>query len=87
MQAKIDSIHNNCTWTFVPLPVDEKAITSHWVYKVKPGINSGLAGYKAHLVAHGYEQRFGIDFTDTFALVVQWETIKILTAIAVHLNR
>lgn len=86
MQAKIDSIHNNSTWSFVPLSIDKKAITFCWIYKAKSGINGGLDCYKAHLVSHGYEQKFGIDFTYAFALVVRWETIRTLTVIAIHLN-
>lgn len=86
MQADIASIHSNQTWTLVPLPLNKKAITSRWVYKIKPGLNGGTTRYKARLVARGFEQKFGINFMDTFAHVVQWETIRILIAIAVHLN-
>ena len=71
MQAEIDSIHSNRTWTLVPLPVNKRAITSRWVYKIKPGVNGGATRYKARLVARGFEQKFGIDYMDTFALVVR----------------
>lgn len=86
MQEEIASIHINRTWTLVPLPLNKKAITSRWIYKIKPGVDGGATRYKARLVARGFEQKFGIDFTDTFAHVVRWETIRILIAIAVHLN-
>ena len=86
MQAEIASIHNNKTWTLVPLPFNKRAITSRWVYKIKPGINGTADRYKARLVARGFEQKFGIDYSDTFAPVVRWETIRILIALAVHLN-
>jgi histone deacetylase 1/2 len=86
MQDEIASIHINQTWTLVPLPLNKKAITSRWIYKLKPGVNGGTTRYKARLVARGFEQKFGIDFMDTFAPVVRWEMIRILIAIAVHLN-
>lgn len=86
MQEEIDSIHNNRTWSLVPLPLDKKAITSRWVFKLKTGINGDPTRFKARLVARGFEQTNGVDFVDTFAPVVRWETIRTLIAIAVHLN-
>ena len=86
MQAEMDSITNNATWSLVELPPTKKAISSRWVYKLKPGSHGGPPRYKARLVARGFEQKDGIDFFDTFAPVVRWETIRILLAIATHQN-
>ena len=83
MREEIDSIHANRTWTLTDLPHNKKAISSRWVFKVKPG---NPPRYKARLVARGFEQKDGINFTDTFAPVVRWETIRILIAIATHLK-
>lgn len=85
MQEVINSIYSNHTWTLVPLPPHTKAITSRWVYKVKTG-NGNQPCFKARLVARGFEQTSGVDFLDTFAPVVRWETIRTLLAIASHLN-
>jgi hypothetical protein len=46
MQAEIDSIHSNQTWSLVPLPPNTKAITSRWVFKLKPGTNGDPARFK-----------------------------------------
>ena len=86
MQEEITSIHSNNTWTLVPLPPNTKPITSRWVFKIKPGSNGEQVRYKARLVARGFEQTTGVDFQETFAPVVRWETIRTLLAIAVHLN-
>ena len=83
MREEINSIHANHTWTLTDLPPHKKAISSRWVFKVKPG---NPPRYKARLVARGFQQKDGIDFTDTFAPVVRWETIRILLAIATHLK-
>ena len=85
MQEEINSIYSNRTWSLVPLPPHTKAITSRWVFKTKLGIDNHPR-YKARLVARGFEQTSGVDFLETFAPVVRWETIRILLAIAVHLN-
>lgn len=86
MQEEMDSIHTNATWTLVELPADKNAISCRWVYKVKPGSHGQPSRYKARLVARGFEQKEGVDCLETFAPVVRWETIRILIAIAVHLN-
>ena len=41
---------------------------------------------KARLVAQGYNQQEGIDFTETFAPVARLEAIRILLAFASHKN-
>ena len=41
---------------------------------------------KSRLVAQGYTQVEGIDFDKIFALVARLESIRILLAIANHLN-
>lgn len=86
MQEEIDSIQSNHTWTLVSLPPNARAISSKWVYKLKPGTSTHPPRYKARLVARGFEQKDGVDFLETFAPVVRWETIRILVAIAVHLG-
>ena len=40
--------------------------------------------YKARLVAQGYSQQEGIDFTETFAPVARLEAIRILLSFAAH---
>ena len=86
MKAEMDSIHTNNTWTLVPLPPHKNAISSKWVFKVKTNTNGQPPRYKARIVARGFEQQDGVDFGDTFAPVVRWETIRILIALATHLN-
>lgn len=86
MEEEIESIHKNQTWSLVSLPPNTKAISSKWVYKLKPGTRDSPAWYKGRLVARGFEQRDGVEYLETFAPVVRWETIRILVAIAVHLG-
>ena len=42
--------------------------------------------YKSRLAAQGYTQVEGVDFDETFAPIARLESIKILLAIACHLN-
>ena len=39
-----------------------------------------IARYKARVVVRGFEQQYGIDYQETFALVVQYNTLQALLA-------
>ena len=42
--------------------------------------------YKARLVAKGYTQRYEIDYQETFGLVVEINTIRVLLSLAANLD-
>ena len=66
MQKDLSALQLNQTLDLVPLPAKKKAIGCRWVYKVKFHANGSLERYKARLVAKGYNQKYGIDFEETF---------------------
>jgi hypothetical protein len=81
MKDEIDSLHENNTWKLTTLPPGKKAITSKWIYKIKPGPKGSSARFKARLVARGFQQTYGIDFFETYAAVAKYNTIKIIAAL------
>lgn len=83
MESEMESLTCNNTWELVPLPKDRKAIKCKWVFKVKRDANGQTSKYKARLVAKGFSQRPGIDFDETFAPVVRYDSIRYLLALSV----
>lgn len=84
MDKEIQALDKNKAWSMVDLPKGKKAIGSKWVFKVKYKANGDLKRYKARLVAKGYNQKYGVDYVETFSLVVKMTTIRCLVVIAAN---
>ena len=61
-------------------------IGTKWIFKNKLDEHGTVIRNKSRLVAQGYTQVEGINFDETFAPVARLESIRILLAIASHLN-
>ena len=72
MHKEIESLHKNGTWVLVKLPKGKKVIWCKQVFKRKegtPGIDD--TRYKVRLIAKGYSQISGVDYTDAFSPIVK----------------
>ncbi|KAL6340383.1 hypothetical protein AAG906_006036 [Vitis piasezkii] len=76
------SLENNGTWQLVDSPRGKKPVDCKWLYT----INGSTKRYKARLVAKSFTQAYGIDYQETFAPVVNLNTIKVLLSLAANLN-
>ncbi len=81
-EAEFQSLQRNDTWDLVKLPAGCKAVTSKWVFRLKRDAEGKITRYKARLVARGFTQRAGIDYQETFAPVVRFETVRVIIAAA-----
>lgn len=76
-----NTLIENGTWEIVDLPEGEKAIGSGWVFKVKHNADGTIERFKARIVAKGYSQRSGIDYTESFAPTFCPATLRIIMAL------
>ncbi|GJW11849.1 retrovirus-related pol polyprotein from transposon TNT 1-94 [Tanacetum coccineum] len=86
MQEELSEFERLRVWELVPRPDKVMVITLKWIYKGKLDELGGILKNKAQLVARGYHQEVGIDFEESFALVVKLEAIRIFLAFAAHMN-
>ncbi|CAM6123994.1 unnamed protein product [Calypogeia fissa] len=86
MKDEYDSLLLNQTWDLVSLPPGKKVIFARQIYRLKHELNPVRLFLKAHLVARGLEQRYGIDFEDTFAPIIKWSTLHLIIALAASLG-
>lgn len=79
---ELSALAKNNTWTLTTLPPHKRTISAKWVFKIKCDAKGGIDRCKARLVAKGYLQRPGIDFNETFAPVVRYESVRVLLSVA-----
>lgn len=77
---ELAALEKNNTWRVVGRN-NQKTIKTKWIFKTKTD-----GTHKARLVVKGYEQRYGIDFGETFAPVVRGEALRVLLSLTARLN-
>ena len=89
MVKEIDDHQSRGHWELVErssLPKGAKTILSVWAFKRKRLPDGTILKHKARLNAHGGMQRWGIDYFETYAPVVNWISVRILLALSIIHN-
>lgn len=83
MDDEYQALMRNNTWHLVDQHPGQNIVDCKQVYKVKTKADGSVDRYKARLVAKGFKQRYGLDYEDTFSLVVKAATIRLVLSLAV----
>lgn len=83
---EITSLEANKTWIEEISPKDTNLISTKWVFTVKTEPDGSLERFKARLVARGFSQTYGEDYTDTFAPTVRIDTLRVFLAMVAAEN-
>ena len=75
-------IRKNESWKLVDKPQTQQVILVKGVNKVKLNEDRSINQNKEWMVVKDYSQQLGFYYVDTFALVAQMDSIRIITALA-----
>ena len=69
MEEEFLALLKNKTWILTTLPPGKNLVGCTWIFKLKKDVDGMITRHKARLVAQGFSQQAGFDFTDTFSPV------------------
>lgn len=75
----------NNAWELTDLPKDSTIVQCRWVLRKKYDSENNVR-YRARLVAKGFSQKQGVDYTETFSPVVRHTTLRLLFSLSVQLG-
>ena len=82
MEKELKGLADNFTWELVDVVKGMKIIGNKWVWKIKYNPDGSVDKWKARLVALGNTQTEGVDYSETFAPVLHFNSFRFLLAIA-----
>jgi hypothetical protein len=88
---EIAGLHDAGVFQYLPvgdIPYDrrKKLLNAIWSYRRKRRPDGTLVKHKCRICADGSQQRYGIDYWDTYSPVVQWSTVRLIMILAAVLG-
>ena len=82
MVDEMQALDDNVMWDLVLLLTSKKVIGCRWMFAVKFNTDGSVARLKACLVAKGYAQTYGVDYSNTFSPVAKLTSIHLFISLA-----
>jgi hypothetical protein len=86
MELEIEFMHDNKVWNLVDPINDVRPIGCKWVFKKKTDKDKNVHIYKAWLVEKDFKKIHGVDYDETFSLVMMLKFVQILLTIATYFD-
>lgn len=86
LEKEYGDLMRNCTWELVDRPKNKKVLTSKWVFVRKRDAHGNVVRHRARITIKGCQQRYGVDFWETYSPVVAQEAVKLVLLLALHLG-
>jgi len=86
MVKEVSELTSKQTWEVVDALPNTNIVGSQWTYHLKHNVNRTIACYKACLVAQGFTQAAGVNYSETFTPVAKFASNCIVIALATHNN-
>ncbi|PKU66636.1 Retrovirus-related Pol polyprotein from transposon TNT 1-94 [Dendrobium catenatum] len=86
MSQEFQALQSQGTWELVKPTPSMNILESKWTFRTKFKSDGSIARYKARLVAQGFNQEQGVDYTETFSPVAKMPTVRVLIHLALHHN-
>ena len=74
------------TWELATLPAGKKVVGCKVLYSLKFNADGTLERHKVRVVAKGFTQKEGLDYTETFSPVAKLTTVRFLLKVAASRN-
>ena len=85
VEEEIKTLVVNGTWEEMVPPAGTNLVSLKWVFDIK-GSEGKIERFKARLVARGFTQKYGVDYTETFAPTVRLDTLRIFFVLVAKLD-
>ncbi|UYV80925.1 hypothetical protein LAZ67_19002198 [Cordylochernes scorpioides] len=86
MKEELYSIDKHKVWTLVQREKNMKIINCKWIFSIKSTPSEGVYRRKARLVAIGCNQKYGMEYEESFSPVIRKESLRAIVALAAQLN-
>ncbi len=86
MNEEFNSYDENKSWELISRLENYKVLRGRQIYKIKFGLDGKIARYKTRQIVRGFEQIKGINYNETYAVMVKLVIFKILFALAAVKN-